>query len=49
MSIFAFFTVGTNENEASLLDAPFTWPNQDDQMNLTKIGEFDQKIHIDEC
>ena len=27
----------------------FTWPNQDDQKNMTKIGENDQKIHTDEC
>ena len=26
----------------------FTWPNQDDQMNTTKIGEHDWKIDNDE-
>ena len=26
----------------------FTWPNQDDQMNMTKISEHDQKIDNDE-
>ena len=26
----------------------FTWPNQDDRMNMTKIGEHDQKIDNDE-
>ena len=24
-----------------------TWPNQDDQMNMTEIGEHDWKIQID--
>ena len=26
----------------------FTWPNQDDWMNMTEIGEHDQKIDNDE-
>ena len=26
----------------------FTWPKQDDWMNMTKIGEHDQKIDNDE-
>ena len=26
----------------------FTWPNQDDKMNMTKMGEHDQKIDNDE-
>ena len=26
----------------------FTWPNQDDQMNMTEISEHDQKIYTDE-
>ena len=26
----------------------FTWRNQDDQMNMTEIGEHDQKIDNDE-
>ena len=26
-----------------------TWPNQDDLMNMTKIGEHAQKIDTDEC
>ena len=26
----------------------FTWPIQDDQMNMTKICEHDWKIHNDE-
>ena len=25
----------------------FTWPHQDDQMNMTEISELDQKIHTD--
>ena len=25
----------------------FTWPNQDDRMNMTQIGEYDQKIDND--
>ena len=25
----------------------FTWPIQDDQMNMTEIGEHDQKLHTD--
>ena len=25
-----------------------TWPNQDDQMNMTEIGEHDRKIDKDE-
>ena len=32
-----------------LLGGIFTWPIQDDQMNMTKIGEHDQKIHPGEC
>ena len=26
----------------------FTWPNQDDQMNMTEMGEQDQKSDNDE-
>ena len=26
----------------------FTWPNQDDRMNMTEIGEHDWKIDNDE-
>ena len=26
-----------------------TWLKQDDRMNMTEIGEHDQKIHTDEC
>ena len=26
----------------------FAWPNQDDRMNMTKIGEHDQEINNDE-
>ena len=26
----------------------FTWLNQDDWMNTTKFGEYDQKIHSNE-
>ena len=26
----------------------FTWPNQDDQMNMTEIGKHDRKIDNDE-
>ena len=26
----------------------FTWPNQDDQMNMTEISEHDWKIDNDE-
>ena len=26
----------------------FTWPNQDDRMNMTEIGEHDRKIDNDE-
>ena len=26
----------------------FTWPTKDDQMNMTEIGEYDQKIHTNE-
>ena len=30
------------------LQGLFTWPNQDDQMNTTEIGEHDRKIDNDE-
>ena len=26
-----------------------TWPNQDDQIKMTEIGEHDRKIHNNEC
>ena len=31
-----------------LLEGIFTWPIQDDYMNITENGEHDQKTHTDE-
>ena len=40
VEFYTFFKCGA--------DGIFTWPNQDDWMNMTEISENDQKIHTDE-
>ena len=40
--------ISLKNTEIENLRGIFTWPNQDDRMNMTKIGENDRKVDNDE-